>query len=87
MDEEAERVVLAFEADGGDPGRVAGALDADRFRAYLHRVHEGPVAVGDEWSEFVTEGCSAPRDVVLRVVAVDGGSRLGPGTALAFERR
>ena len=76
-------MVLSF--DPGDDA-TAAALDTDRYRQYLRRAHAGPVAVGDEWTEFVSRGCGSTRDVQLRVESVDGGEEVGAGTAFAFRR-
>jgi hypothetical protein len=79
----ADRVVLSVEpADDA----TAAAVDADRYRAFLRRAHAGPVAVGDEWAEFVGRGCGSTRDVTLRVAAVEGGEEIGAETAFAFRR-
>ncbi len=65
---------------------TAATVDADRYRAFLRRAHAGPVAVGDEWAEFVGRGCGSTRDVTLRVAAVEGGEEIGAETAFAFRR-
>jgi hypothetical protein len=52
------------------------------YRRYLRWAHAGPVAVGEEWEEFVNCGCAAPEDVVLRVEAVDGGTAIGSETTI-----
>lgn len=76
-------MVLSFDPD--DDATVA-ALETDRYRKYLRRAHAGPVAVGDEWTEFVSRGCGSTRDVRLRVEAIEGGGEVGEGTAFAFQR-
>ena len=68
-----------------DDDRTRAAIDTGRYRQYLRRAHAGPVAVGDEWAEFVSRGCGSTRDVTLRVVSVTGGERIDEGTAFAFE--
>lgn len=80
----AARVTLA--APSGDD-RTVDAVDSDRYRAYLRRVHAGPVAVGDEWEEFVSRGCGSTRDVTLTVESAEGGEEISEGTAFAFEPR
>jgi len=52
------------------------------YLRYLRYAHAGPVAVGDEWTEFVNCGCASPEDVVLRVEAVDGGTAIGADTTI-----
>ncbi|GAB7013331.1 hypothetical protein [Halolamina salina] len=79
----ADRVVLSVEPDDD---ATATALDSDRYRAFLRRTHAGPVAVGDQWAEFVSRGCGSTRDVTLRVTAVEGGEEIGAETAFAFRR-
>jgi len=86
----ANRVALTVRAVGGaetGPGseRLVDAVSARSYRRYLGRARAGPVAVGEEWTEFVNCGCGTRADVVFRVVAVEGGERVGPDTAFAFE--
>ncbi|MFB6218791.1 MAG: hypothetical protein ABEH77_06380 [Halobacteriaceae archaeon] len=95
----ADRVVLSFRAPGvpaDDPDAewelagnewVTDGLADEHFVGYLRRAHAGPVAVGDEFEEFVSRGCTSPYDVVLRVEAVEGGDDIGEGTAFAFVAR
>lgn len=79
----ADEVVVSFApADG----RTASELDAPSYRRYLTWAHEGPVAVGDEWAEFVSCGCGSTRDVTLRVEAADGDA-VDAETAFVFEAR
>lgn len=80
----ATRVLLSF---APPDERTAEALDTERYRAYLRRAHSGPVAVGDEWDEFVSRGCGSTRDATLRVEDVEGGETVGEETAFAFEPR
>lgn len=80
----ADEVTLSFSPSDD---RTASALAAERYRQYLRRAHAGPVAVGDEWEEFVSRGCGSTRDVTLRVESVAGGDEVGEGTAFAFEPR
>lgn len=79
----AADVVVSF-APADD--RTADELDAASYRRYLTRAHAGPVAVGDEWEEFVSRGCGTRRDVTLRVEAVDA-ERVEADTTFAFEPR
>jgi hypothetical protein len=65
--------------------RCFDALETDRYRSYLRRAHAGPVAVGEEWDEFLSRGCGSTRDVTLTVESVEGGEEIGDGTAFAFE--
>ena len=69
-----------------DDDTTAAAVGSERYRAFLRRAHAGPVAVGDEWAEFVGRGCGSTRDVTLRVAAVEGGEAVGAETAFAFRR-
>jgi len=71
------------EGDGFDERHLVHERIHERpFRAYLVRVHGGPVTEGDEWSEFVNCGCGTTTDVTLRVEAVEGGTRLGEATVV-----
>jgi hypothetical protein len=85
---DADRVRVSYRPvdDDGDPIEeddfLGRSLRADTFRTYLRRAHEGPVAVGDEWAEFVNCGCGTTEDVSLRVEGVDGGSTIGDGTEI-----
>lgn len=82
----ADRVVLSYRIHGdGREEWVRAALAADSYVTYLRRVHDGPVAVGDEYEEFVSRGCGSPTDLTLRVESVEGGSVLTPETELTFE--
>jgi hypothetical protein len=88
----ADTVVVSYRSadldpTAGDDGFAENHIIHDRireqpFRAYLRRVHGGPVTEGDEWSEFVNCGCGTTADVVLRVESVDGGSRLDEETVI-----
>ncbi|WP_232700752.1 hypothetical protein [Halobacterium wangiae] len=82
--------------DSGDADAVRVAVDPDTehvrdavtdptFSRYLQRVHEGSVVVGDTWTEFVNDGCGSQTSVSFRVVAVEGGTRVGPGTDLELD--
>lgn len=82
MDDVATEVSLAIE-DHDD--RVASELRTARFRRYLRTARQGPVAVGDEWSEVVNDGCGATTPVILRVRAVDGGTHVGEGTTFDID--
>lgn len=62
-------------------------LAEDAYRTFLKRVHAGPVAVGEEWAEFVTRGCDSPQDVIIRVEEVAGGDALGTETELEIVPR
>ena len=72
----------AASADSDD--FLAESVRADTFRTYLRRAHAGPVAVGDEWTEFVNCGCGTTGDVALRVAAVEGGSVIDGSTGIEF---
>ncbi|MFC6976622.1 hypothetical protein ACFQL1_21055 [Halomicroarcula sp. GCM10025709] len=77
----ADRVVLAHTGDG----TVADELRKRSYVRYLRRSKAGPVAVGDEWTEVVSDGCGETTRVTLRVRAIDGPRRIGPETALDYE--
>jgi hypothetical protein len=85
---DADRVRVSYRPvdDDGDPTEeddyLGRSVRADTFRTYLRRAHEGAVAVGDEWTEFVNCGCGTTEDVRLRVESVDGGSTIGDGTEI-----
>lgn len=81
-DANATRVVLAYAPAEDD---IAEGLDADAFRAYLRKAHGGPVALGDEWEEFVSCGCGSRKDVTLKVVSITGGEAIDEGTAIEYE--
>ncbi|MEF8829717.1 MAG: hypothetical protein V5A49_11820 [Haloarcula sp.] len=91
----ADRIVLSFapSAADGDPWSgvdtewIADELRGDTYQQYLRRAHGGPVAVGEEWAEFVSCGCATPQAVVLRVERVEGGTALGDATALEVHPR
>lgn len=61
--------------------RVRDAVADPAFRRYLRRAHEGPVAAGNEWAEFVNAGCGSRTSVSVTVVAVEGGTRVGRETS------
>ncbi|WP_135536990.1 hypothetical protein [Halostella pelagica] len=79
----ADRVTLSYPEDE----RSRNELETDTYRSYLRRARDGPVSPGDEWKEFVSRGCGAVRDVVLRVEAVDGGTTVGDTTEFEFVSR
>jgi hypothetical protein len=91
----ADRIVLSFApsvADGDpwsgvDTEWIVDELRGDTYQQYLRRAHGGPVAVGEEWAEFVSCGCATPQDVVLRVERVAGGTALGDATTLEIRPR
>ncbi|MFB6224149.1 MAG: hypothetical protein ABEH86_10825 [Haloarcula sp.] len=92
MEPVAERIVLSFTPDEDswsdvDTDWILDELRDDSYQQYLRRVHDGPVSVGEEWTEFVSCGCATPQDVVLRVERVEGGTELGQETALAVSPR
>jgi hypothetical protein len=91
----ADCIVLSFapSAAGEDPWSgvdtewIVDELRGDAYQQYLRRAHDGPVAVGEEWAEFVSCGCATPQDVVLRVERVEGGTALGDTTSLTVQPR
>ena len=78
-------VVASYPEAAGE--RVGEALARASYVRYLRRARAGPVAPGDRWSEFVSRGCGAPRDVVLWVGRVTGPGVVGPATTFAFVPR
>jgi hypothetical protein len=66
----------------GDSAWIREGMNEPSYLRYLRYAHAGPVAVGDEWDEFVNCGCASPMDVVLRVERVEGGSAIGLDTDL-----
>ena len=80
MTADADRVLLAH------TDAVAEELRATVYMQYLRRSKVGPVAVGDEWTEVVSDGCGQTTRVTLSVCAVEGGRRIGPETAIDYER-
>lgn len=86
----AERVVLVAWPAEGRPvtdGWVESALAEPAYHRYLRHAHAGPVAVGEEWTEFVSCGCASPLDVRLRVERVGGGTAVGADTELVVRTR
>ncbi|WP_324760722.1 hypothetical protein [Haloarcula montana] len=82
MPADADRVVLAHTGDDA----AAEELRETVYVQYLRRSKAGPVAVGDEWTEVVPDGCGETTAVTLRVRAVEDGHRIGPETAFDYER-
>lgn len=81
---QASRVVLSYPEELSEWGR--DQVTADRYVNYLRKVI-GETAVGEEFEEFVDCGCGRTTDVTLRIEAVEGGNRLGPGAALDLVHR
>lgn len=79
MTADADRVVLAHTDD------VAEQVRTVAYVQYLRRSKAGPVAVGDEWSEVVSDGCGRTTRITLSVRAVEGGRRIGPETEIGYE--
>lgn len=94
-DDIARRVVLSYRSADPDDRRwarpddetVRELLSEPAYLRYLVRAHGGPVAVGEEWEEFVNCGCATLERVVLRVEVVEGGRELGTETAIALRSR
>jgi hypothetical protein len=93
VENQARRVHLSFRAPETDPDEADDWWIADSewlqesmtehtYRRYLRWAHAGPVAVGEEWDEFVNCGCASPEDVVLRLEAIEGGTAIGSETAI-----
>jgi len=68
-----------------DTESVRAAVTDATFSRYLRRVHEGRVAVGNTWTEFVNDGCGTQTPVSFQVVAVEGGRLVGPRTDLELD--
>jgi hypothetical protein len=82
---DATTITVSYPADLSAWGRFQ--VEKRSFRAYLRRVHD-TAAEGDRWAEFVGVGCCGDTlDVPLRVERVEGGTELGPETAVEFEVR
>jgi hypothetical protein len=78
----ADRVVLSYPEDLSGWGRRQ--VETDHFRAYLRKTL-GEVAVGDAVEQFVGVGCcGSALDVPLRVEGLEGGTRVGPDTAVEY---
>lgn len=93
VENQAERVVVSFRSPKTDPDQNDDWWIADSawlrenmmeytYRRYLRWAHAGPVAVGDEWEEFVNCGCASPEDVILRVEDIEDGTAIGSETTL-----
>ncbi|MFB6120491.1 MAG: hypothetical protein ABEJ68_05175 [Halobacteriaceae archaeon] len=81
----AERVVLSVPSDLSDRGHRE--IGRDHYRTYLRRVHDA-VAVGDEFEEFTDVGCcGSTMRFTFRVEAVEGGTAIGPETAIEYAER
>lgn len=78
---DAEVVEVVVESNGD---RVVDVKNPDAFCRYLNRAHRGPVTAGDEWSEFVSNGCGRGATVTVRVVRVVAGTRLGSNTQVVL---
>ncbi|MFC6863797.1 hypothetical protein ACFQGE_10005 [Halomicroarcula sp. GCM10025817] len=93
VSDQADRVLVSFRSPETDPDENEGWFVADSawleenmteptYLRYLRWAHAGPVAVGDEWDEFVNCGCASPEDVILRVERVEGGTGIGADTTI-----
>lgn len=91
--DQSDRILVSFRSLDTDPDEDTGWWIADSdwleenmtdptYLRYLRWAHAGPVAVGDEWEEFVNCGCASPQDVVLRVERVEGGTAIGADTTI-----
>ncbi|KPN29141.1 hypothetical protein SY89_03375 [Halolamina pelagica] len=98
VEDQADRIVLSFRSPEADPDDDSTWWVADSawlqenmndstYLQYLQRAHAGPVAVGEEWEEFVNCGCASPQDVVLRVEAIEGGTTMGFETEIELVSR
>jgi len=93
VEDQADRALVSFRSPETDPDEDDDWWVADSewlrenmtehtYRRYLRWAHAGPVAVGDEWEEFVNCGCASPEDTILRVEDVQGGTAIGSETTL-----
>ncbi|WP_135306105.1 hypothetical protein [Haloarcula amylovorans] len=93
VEDQAERVIVSFRSPETDPNQTDDWWIADSewlqenmmeytYRRYLRWAHAGPVAVGDEWDEFVNCGCASPEDVILRVEDIESGTAIGSETTI-----
>lgn len=82
MNADAGRVLLAHTGDE----TVAEELRTTAYVQYLRRSKAGPIAVEDEWSEMVSDGCGRTTRVTLTVRAVEEGRQIGPKTEIEYER-
>lgn len=64
---------------------VQEGVTDETFLASFRRRH-ATVDEGETFDEFVSCGCGSPRDVTLRVTAVEGGHRLDGSTEVVVER-
>ena len=85
----ANRVAFALRPPTGEwseetATRVRRKVADGTFTTDLRRAHGGDVSPGDEFEEFVSCGCGSPRDVLLRVEQVEGGSVLSEATEMTF---
>ncbi|WP_121823192.1 hypothetical protein [Halostella salina] len=98
VDDQADRVLVSFRSPETDPDDTDDWWVADSewlrenmtehtYRRYLRWSHAGPVAVGDEWEEFVNCGCTSPEDVILRVEDIEGGIAIGSETVIEVVSR
>lgn len=93
IENQAAQVVVSFRSPETDPDQnddwwIADSewlqenMMDDTYLRYLRWAHAGPVAVGNEWAEFVNCGCASPEDVILRVESVEGGAAIGSETTI-----
>ncbi|WP_114579102.1 hypothetical protein [Saliphagus sp. LR7] len=98
VENQAKQVLVSFRSPETDPEQNDDWWIADSewlqegmmehsYRRYLRWAHAGPIAVGDEWEEFVNCGCASPEDVILRVEDIEGGTAIGSETAIEVVSR
>ncbi|XVH32515.1 hypothetical protein ACNS7O_04835 [Haloferacaceae archaeon DSL9] len=81
----ARRIVVSYPDELSRWGR--DQVETDRYKGYLRRMLDD-VSEGFEFEEFVDVGCCGNTlDVPFRVESIDGPSRVGPGTEIAFTER
>lgn len=79
---DADTVQVTVEPDSD---RVRDAVADAAFCRYLRHAHEGAIADGDEWAEFVNAGCGSQMSVSICVLAVEGGTRVGRETTFEWD--
>ncbi|SFR84961.1 hypothetical protein SAMN05216559_0008 [Halomicrobium zhouii] len=78
----ATTVVVSYPPDMGEDGQAF--LERASFRNYLARAWD-EIAPGETVEEMVNLGCCTDaQNVPLTVESVDGGTRMGPDTAVEF---
>lgn len=81
----ASRVVLSYPKDLSKHG--VDRITQEYYKKWLRKTRD-KVAKGDAWNEFTDVGCCGSQmEVPLRVEDVEGGTRMGPETEIAYTER